>query len=95
MALSPIEKRLTMMLTTYWHEHRSASDTPEGILRWWLPDAHGVSIAEIMAALAWLDGCLLVEKKVARDGRVRYRLRKGATEAHFERALRRLASRQG
>lgn len=92
MALSPLEKRLTMLLTNYWHEHRRASDTAEGIRDMWLADGACGSLAELRRALAWLDECRLIDRLRARDGRVRYRLRRGVTEASFARTLRRLAA---
>ena len=60
-------------LMAYWIAHPLASDTLEGICRWWLnPDA--LPPQRVESALAWLvEGGVVVIHR-AGDGRVRYRL---------------------
>ena len=60
-------------LTAYWLQHPHASDTLEGICRWWLS---GGSFAAPMVeqALMWLVERGVVAAHRAADGRVRYRL---------------------
>ena len=91
MALSTVEKRLTMMLTHYWQEHRFASDTAEGMQRYWLPEVHGTTTQQFQTALDWLDDRELVEPVRAGDGRIRYRLREGVTNETFAGIVRALA----
>jgi len=60
-------------LLDYWLRHPHASDTVEGICRWWLRDA-AMPAPRVEAALAWLveHGAVAVFRSA--DGRVRYRL---------------------
>jgi hypothetical protein len=60
-------------LMAYWLAHPHASDTLEGICRWWLnPDT--LPAPRVEPALAWLveRGVVMIHR--AADGRVRYRL---------------------
>ena len=60
-------------LVAYWLRHPHASDTLEGICRWWLSDAP-VPMPRVEAALAWLVERGAVTVYPSADGRVRYRL---------------------
>ncbi len=60
-------------LTAYWLAHPHASDTLEGICRWWLPDG-APEQAQINDALAWLVANGIVKVNRAGDGRLHYRL---------------------
>lgn len=60
-------------LTAYWLAHPHASDTLEGICRWWLSDA-SPSEPVIEQALQWLLEHGVIAAHRAADGRVRYRL---------------------
>lgn len=61
-----------------------ASDTAEGIYRWWLGGAE-CSMDELLRALAWMKEQGLMEEQVALDGRARYR--RSATDAELRRML--------
>ena len=60
-------------LTAYWLQHPHASDTLEGICRWWLSSA-STSPSLVEQALAWLIVRGVAVSQRAADGRVRYRL---------------------
>jgi hypothetical protein len=60
-----------------------ASDTPEGIYRWWLMDH--CSIDTLLRALTCMKEQGVMEEQVALDGRSRYR--RGAKDAELERLL--------
>lgn len=55
----------------YLAEHPNASDSLEGVHRWWLPP-HAPAVAQqvVERALEWLVGRGVVEKRVHADGRV-------------------------
>jgi len=60
-------------LMAYWRAHPQASDTVEGICRWWF--AAGPSPQPVVQrALAWLQEGGWVQAHRQADGRVRYRL---------------------
>jgi hypothetical protein len=59
-------------LAKYLEANRLASDAPEGISRWWLPEPAS-SMEKLMTALDWMQSNGLVESTVAADGRLRYR----------------------
>ncbi len=61
------------MLMDYWQHHPLASDTADGIQRWWLAGAAGVSVGALTGALAWLADVGLVQRAQAADGRTRFR----------------------
>jgi hypothetical protein len=69
-SLQPIVRELARYLIA----HPQASDTPEGIARWWL----GESVADpasLQQALDWMKARSLLEELTAADGRRRYRRR--------------------
>ena len=59
-------------LTAYWLRHPHASDTLEGISRWWL-SASPFPEPVVHQALAWLIESGVVAMQLAVDGRIRYR----------------------
>lgn len=59
-------------LARYLIEHPLASDTAEGIARWWLGEA-GAEPWRLQPALDWMKASALLEETVAADGRRRYR----------------------
>jgi hypothetical protein len=61
-------------LSAYWLQHPHASDTLEGICRWWLSSASSSTPVVVEQALAWLVERGVVVSHRAADGRVRYRL---------------------
>lgn len=70
--LPPSLRPTVCELAQYLIEHPQASDTVEGIARWWLAEA----VAEqwlLQRALDWMKTGSLVEETVAADGRRRYR----------------------
>jgi hypothetical protein len=67
------EGEVRRYLAHYFHTKPLASDTAEGICRWWFPTEVGVNENEVMAALSWLMQHGVVEELMAADGRVRYR----------------------
>lgn len=60
-------------LMAYWRAHPQASDTLEGICRWWL-NADTFLAPWVESALLWLAERGVVVTRQASDGRVRYRL---------------------
>jgi hypothetical protein len=76
--------RVVHALAAYLLEHPQASDTADGIARWWLRDAPANSV-QLQQALDWMEGRGLIDKVVASDGRVRWRRSEDA--AGFERAV--------
>jgi hypothetical protein len=60
-------------LTAYWLQHPHASDTLEGICRWWLSSA-SIPATLVEQALTWLVEHGVVAVHRAADGRVRFRL---------------------
>ncbi len=68
-------------LVSYWQRRPQASDTLEGIVRWWLPQDGRPGMAAVAQALALLVARGVVQMAPAADGRVRYRLREPAKGA--------------
>jgi hypothetical protein len=64
-------------LIRYLEQHPHASDTVEGIQRWWLQPGASISALEVAEALAWLHGQEAIAMVAAADGRVRYRRAEG------------------
>ena len=59
-------------LVAYWLRHPHASDTLEGICRWWLSEVP-TPVPNVEAALGWLVERGAVAVQPSADGRVRYR----------------------
>lgn len=59
-------------LMAYWRAHPQASDTLEGICRWWL-NADTSLAPRVEPALRWLVDHGVVQARQASDRRVRYR----------------------
>lgn len=85
MATPSSEPRLVQVLSSHWCVSPLASDTADGIQRWWLPISHGFTLQEVRAALAWMVSRGLVEENSTADGRVRYRRNPRASQLEFER----------
>jgi Fe2+ or Zn2+ uptake regulation protein len=85
--------RVVHALAEYLLAHPQASDTAEGIARWWLRADPQVSAAQLQQALDWMEGKGLINKVVAGDGRVRWRRSEDA--AAFERAVADLGVKTG
>jgi len=79
-------------LARYLREHPFASDTTDGIARWWLPGSGTPPAADVEAALQWLVAQGLVLRVVAPDGRVRYRRDGAADDAAWQDRLHQLPS---
>lgn len=60
-------------LIRYLEQHPHASDTVEGIHRWWLQPGTSISALDVAEALAWLHKQAAIDMVAAADGRVRYR----------------------
>lgn len=67
---------LTVMteLDAYLRAHPNSADTVEGIARWWFAPTLRPTVAQVGAALRWMQALDVVEALYAADGRVRYRL---------------------
>lgn len=50
-----MEPLLTLMLIDYWKANETAIATAEFIRTWWLPESTRASLAEVKAALKWLE----------------------------------------
>ena len=72
MSQNASKRELIARLARYLRANPLASDTREGIARWWV-GADGVDPAMLDDALAWLVADGVVECMYAADGRVRYR----------------------
>ncbi len=64
---------LVRNLARYLRDNPNASDSAEGIRRWWFADGVVVTADELDKALRWMRQRGLIEETVAADGRVRYR----------------------
>lgn len=70
-------------LVAYLSAHPQASDTAEGMARWWLRD-DAIEVARLEQALELMEQGGLMERTTAGDGRVRWR--RSGDAATFERA---------
>jgi hypothetical protein len=64
---------LVQQLTAYLRDNPLASDTQEGIARWWLAPGSVVDDQTLSLALQQMRQEGLIEQLPAADGRVRYR----------------------
>jgi hypothetical protein len=74
---------LIRAIAGYLRSNPLASDTPEGISRWWLDD-DTVPIAQVKTALDWMVARGLLGVLAAADGRLRYRRIASATALEAE-----------
>jgi len=73
MSSDTVNPALVRALARYLREHPMASDTPQGIARWWLESDAAVREVALLQALEWMEKRNLVERVAAPDGRVRFR----------------------
>lgn len=73
MPIDDVNPALVRRLLQYLSDHPLASDTPQGMSRWWLDDEPPVREAALLRALEWLESRRLIERVTAPDGRVRFR----------------------
>lgn len=85
MAAPLTEPRVVQLLSYHWCANPLASDSADGMHRWWLPESHAFTIGQVTAALTWMVGCGLLEEKATADGRIRYRRSSNASQAEFDR----------
>ena len=85
MPASSIEPRVVQLLSSHWCANPLASDTPDGMHRWWLPASHEFTLEQIDAALAWMVRRGLVLENTTADGRIRYCRSPSASQAELER----------
>jgi hypothetical protein len=83
---------LVRALARYWRAYPFASDTCEGIARWWLflPPRWNW---RLLIALDWMVAEGMAERLQAADGHIRYRRLRGAGDA--DKVRRRLAQVAG
>jgi len=68
-------------ILAYLAENRGAQDTFEGIVEWWLLKQRiNQAVSEVKAALGRLVARKLVAAQKGRDGRMHYRLDRGALD---------------
>ena len=78
-------KVLVQRVARYLRSQPLASDTAEGIARWWLGVDWVDNEFALLAALAWLQSSGCIEGSRGPDGRVRYRqVQAGDTGARLE-----------
>jgi len=71
-------------VAAYLSRNPDASNTLDGIARWWLDD-ETIPIDHVKRALDWMQARHLLKVVVAADGRLRYR--RSATDAELAQAL--------
>lgn len=72
-----VEADVGRLLARYFRDNPLACDTPEGALRWWLPQDLDINEGMVVTALENLVALGALETLTAVDGRVRYRCRGG------------------
>jgi hypothetical protein len=68
-------ERVIAALVAYLDKHPTASDTLEGISRWWLPEAVSHSRTDVERALERLCAQGKIEKCSKADGQIHFRRR--------------------
>lgn len=68
-----VEPDVVRMLARYFGDNPLACDTPEGALRWWLPQDMDINEDMVVKALNTLVARGALQTLPAADGRVRYR----------------------
>lgn len=69
--MSHLKSEVAQNILSYLGKNPDASDTPEGIAKWWLEGAY--SLHEVRAALAELVEAGLVAERRAENSNVHYR----------------------
>jgi hypothetical protein len=87
MDIPPRELRtLVRTLASYLYANPNASNSADGIRRWWLDEGFVVTADDLEKALAWMKRHGLIDETVAADGRVRFR--RSSSDAQLESAIR-------
>jgi hypothetical protein len=81
------DKAVVRALCRYWREHPLASDSADGIARWWLGSDvnQPVSMDMLQRALGWLQQQGVAVSSRAADGRLRWR--RGGDDAALQRVM--------
>ncbi|MBI3157432.1 MAG: hypothetical protein HYZ20_18790 [Burkholderiales bacterium] len=69
---------LVPALARYVASHTDASDTADGITRWWFAEDLAVALDDVEDALRWMHDRGALTRIDAADGRVRWRRAEGA-----------------
>jgi len=77
--------RIALALVRYLRLHPQASDTAEGIARWWLRGEMRAEVWHVQQVLEWMTEAGLIEGITTRDGRKRYR--RSGNNLEFERRV--------
>jgi Fe2+ or Zn2+ uptake regulation protein len=77
-------RAIALSIACYLYANPHASDSAEGILRWWL-GRDTASLDTVLRALDWLKDQGLMDEHVALDGRSRYR--RATDDAGLQRAI--------
>lgn len=88
----PEQVAVARALVAYLQAHPLASDSVEGIHRWWL-GSPPVSLAALNRVLDWMRTHEVIEEVLAGDGRLRYR--RCASDRHLRRVVGQLDAGEG
>jgi len=88
MSIPDDQARIAFALVRYLRLHPQASDTAEGIARWWLRGEIDMDVRRVQQALDWMNEAGLIESIHAGDGRKRYR--RSSDTVEFERRVARV-----